>query len=310
MPVPDYETMMLPLLRSFAHGATSVKDCLPDIAREFSLTEEEQSELLPSGTTTVLSSRAHWARTYMSKAGLLRSPRRGRHDITDRGRDLLRQSPGKIDNALLRQRYADFDEWVSNARRKDSGTAPTTQGVTQGAESANSPDERMDLAFREIESALEEELLSVLHAMDPTAFERLVLKLLQAMGYGGGSLGARMTTKATGDGGIDGIIHEDALGLDAVYVQAKRYAPETKVGRPALQQFVGSLTGEGATKGVFVTTSAFSGEAVDFLRRVQHRIVLIDGRHFARLMIRHDIGVRVSRTYLVKAVDENVFADV
>lgn len=130
------------------------------------------------------------------------------------------------------------------------------------------------------------------------------------MGYGAGSLGSRMTTKATGDGGIDGIIHEDALGLDAVYIQAKRYSPESKVGRPALQQFVGSLTGEGATKGVFVTTSSFSAEARDFLTRVQHRIVLIDGNEFAKLMIRHNVGVRVVQTVQIKAVDENTFADI
>lgn len=174
---------------------------------------------------------------------------------------------------------------------------------------AEAPHEAIGKAVLELEAALRDELLGHIRAMDPVDFERLVLRLLEAMGYGAGDFGARQMTKASGDGGIDGIIHEDALGLDAVYIQAKRYAADTKVGRPALQQFVGSLTGEGATKGVFVTTSAFSADAHDFVRRVQHRIVLIDGNEFARLMIRHNVGVRVVQTWHVKAIDENLFAE-
>lgn len=315
MPVPDYETLMLPVLRCFLEGAISVKDCLPSLVEEFRITEEEQAELLPSGTTTVLSSRAHWARTYLSKAGLLESPKRGQHVITQRGRELLQTTPERLDNALLRENYADFDSWLAQARqpKKDAGTglqSVSAADTRSEDDSKVSPDERMGKAFTEAQTALQEELLDLLRAMDPIAFERLVLTLLEAMGYGAGSLGAKVTTKASGDGGIDGIIHEDALGLDAVYIQAKRYAPDSKVGRPALQQFVGSLTGEGATKGVFVTTSAFSAEAIDFLKRVQHRIVLIDGREFANLMIRHDVGVRTVQTYRIKAVDENVFLEI
>lgn len=309
MAIPDYETLMLTVLRAFEAGATSVKECLPSIQASYGISDDEAAELLPSGTTTVLSSRAHWARTYLSKAGLLQSPRRGRHQITQRGRAVLAKSPDRLDNTILRREFSDFDTWLTAARRSGRDEVEIPVLETEPTSSV-SPEEAITKAASEIEAELRDELLSLIRAMDPIAFERLVLRLLDAMGYGAGSLGSRMTTKASGDGGIDGIIHEDALGLDAVYIQAKRYAPESKVGRPALQQFVGSLTGEGATKGVFVTTSSFSAEARDFLTRVQHRIVLIDGNEFARLMIRHNVGVRVMQTIHIKAVDENTFADI
>lgn len=313
MSIPDYETMMLPVLRAFGAGKNRVKDCLPDLVSAFGISEEEQAELLTSGTTTVLASRAHWARTYLSKAGLLTSPKRGWHEITDAGRALLAENPARIDNDLLRARFGEFNEWIAQSRRTAKDGDETPPDITPDdlpRRPGISPEELIGQSHREMTAALQAELLGLIQTMDPIAFERLVLQLLEAMGYGAGSLGARMTTKASGDGGIDGIIHEDALGLDAVYIQAKRYAADSKVGRPALQQFVGSLTGEGANKGVFVTTSAFSSEARDFLRRVQHRIVLIDGQEFARLMIRHNVGVRVVQTFHVKAIDENLFAEI
>lgn len=311
MPVPDYETLMLPVLSTFAAGATSVRECLPVIQEQFAITEEEAGELLPSGTTTVLASRVHWARTYLSKAGLLESPKRGVHLITMKGRKMLESGITRIDNSALRANSRDFDEWLSMTRRGARAQMPQSEaGVIPGAPSGLPPEETIAAAIAELGAGLREELLDLVRSMDPIGFERLVLRLLESMGYGGGSLGSRLHTKASGDGGIDGIIHEDALGLDAVYVQAKRYAADSAVGRPALQQFVGSLTGEGATKGVFVTTSRFSAEARDFLRRVQHRVVLIDGEELARLMIRHNVGVRVVHTYEVKAVDENMFADI
>jgi restriction system protein len=171
------------------------------------------------------------------------------------------------------------------------------------------PDEAMQRAFLQLNSALEAEILEQLHVMHPVRFERLILDLLKAMGYGSGSFGKHEMTKTSGDGGIDGIIHEDALGLDAVYIQAKRHQAETKVGRPTIQQFIGSLTGEGATKGVFVTTSDFSAEARGYLAKVQHRVVLIGGRELARLMIRHGVGVRDRMAYVIRSVDEDYFSD-
>ena len=171
------------------------------------------------------------------------------------------------------------------------------------------PEERIARDFSSVESSLTEDLLAAVASMNPIQFERLILALLTKMGYGAGNLANSQMTKASGDGGIDGIINEDALGLDAVYIQAKRYAPDSKVGRPALQAFVGSLTGEGANKGVFVTTSDFSKEARDYLNKVQHRIVLINGDRLARLMIQHEVGVRARKTYVLRSVDEDYFTD-
>ncbi len=316
MPVPDYETMMLPVLRAFADGAETVRDCLPALRAQFSISDEEAAETLPSGRTTVLASRAHWARTYMAKARLIESPRRGVHRITDRGRALLARGPERIDNALLRSEFPDFAEWLACARQRPSGVTEGPRG-NPGEEAdcldvlpvvhRESPEELIQRAHAEIEQTLADELLASVRAMEPVRFEKLVLDLMTAMGYGAGSLGSRRLTPATGDGGIDGIIHEDALGLDAVYVQAKRYAADNKVSRPAIQQFIGSLTGEGATKGVFVTTSGFSADARDYLRRVQHRVVLIDGPELARRMIRHGVGVRVRETIEIKGIDADYF---
>lgn len=303
MPIPDYETLMLPVLKAFAAGATKVSDCLPELIREFGITDEEAAELQPSGRKTVLADRAHWARTYMSKAGLLESPRRNLHVITPRGQALLAERPERIDNSLL-ARFEGFESWRSAEREAPPDSLPDIPSVARAT-----PEEEIERAFALLQGALETELLTRLHSMDPLRFERLILDLLKAMGYGAGSFGSHEMTKASGDGGIDGIIHEDALGLDAVYIQAKRYQPETKVGRPAIQQFIGSLTGEGATKGVFVTTSAFSAEAKDYLTKVQHRVVLIDGSQLARLMIRHGVGVRDRLAYVIRSVDEDYFAD-
>lgn len=216
MPIPDYETLMLTVLRAFENGAASVKQCLPSIQAAYGISDEEANELLPSGTTTVLSSRAHWARTYLSKAGLLQSPRRGYHQITERGRAVLAKSPERLDNAMLRREFSDFDAWLSSARRTGRDETDVSAPITSHETKSVSPEEAIAKAASEIDAELRDELLSLIRTMDPIAFERLVLLLLDAMGYGAGSLGSRMTTKATGDGGIDGIIHEDALGLDAV----------------------------------------------------------------------------------------------
>ncbi|MEH7828140.1 restriction endonuclease [Gemmobacter denitrificans] len=307
MPVPDYQTLMLPVLRAFAEGATRVSDVLPRLRAEFQITEAEAEELLPSGTMTVLANRAHWARTYLSKAGLLESPRRNHHQITERGRSLLASQPGRIDVAALRE-FETFNDWREG--QKGEELADVIQPVVSTQPEAT-PDEVILAAYKHLNSALETDLLELVYTMHPTRFEQLIIDLLNAMGYGARELATSMRTKASGDGGIDGIIHEDALGLDAVYIQAKRYAPGSNVGRPAIQQFVGSLTGEGATKGVFVTTSDFSAEARAYLNKVQHRIVLINGAEVARLMIQHGVGVRPRKPFIIiNDVDEGYFAEV
>lgn len=310
MPVPDYETLMLPVLRLFGEGARNVSGCLPAIQRDFAITEAEASELLPSGRVTVLQSRVHWARTYLSKAGLLESPRRNQHVITARGREVLASAPDRIDNAFL-DRFEGFRDW---RRRADAGDdsappQPTTQPPSEPLRS-QTPDDAMRQAASTLNAALRDDLLGLLQRMSPVQFERLILDLLAAMGYGGGDLSSGRLTRTTGDQGIDGVINEDALGLDAVFIQAKRYAPDNRVGRPDLQRFVGSLTGEGASKGVFVTTSDFSREATDYVGRVQHRIRLINGQQLADLLIQFGVGVRTRITYAVKTIDEDYFSDV
>lgn len=316
MAIPDYETLMLPVLKLFAEGAPNVAACVPVLQKQFDISDAEAAELIPSGRTTVLQSRAHWARTYLSKAGLLASPRRNQHVITDLGRQVIASNPTKIDNEMLAG-FEGFTEWIERSRQGgDAEPAqtglPTTSIVVDHTpiDDRQTPEDAMSAAASLLDAALRDELLAVLQQLSPQRFERLILDLLIAMGYGGGDLVNGMMTKASGDGGIDGIIHEDALGLDAVYVQAKRYAPDNKVSRPDVQRFIGSLTGEGATKGVFVTTSDFSKDAHDYLTRVQHRVVLINGQRLARLMIQHGVGVRVRQTYRIQSIDEDYFADV
>jgi restriction system protein len=307
MPIPDFQTAMLPVLRAFNDGAKSVADVLPTLRAEFAITDEEAQEPIPSGRLTTLQSRAHWARTYLAKAGLLVSPGRNRHEITDAGRKLLASGVGRIDMKTLEQ-FPAYVAWrEKEASRVVASGTPTAQPVQPVP--VRTPDERMEHDFNLVEAALSEDLLAAVQGMSPKQFEQLIVDLLLAMGYGGGdrSMGGRIGK--SGDGGIDGIINEDVLGLDAVYVQAKRYAPDSKVGRPALQAFVGSLTGEGANKGVFVTTSDFSREAKDYLNKVQHRIVLINGERLARLMIQHEVGVRARQTYVIRSVDEDYFSD-
>lgn len=316
MPIPDYETLMLPVLRLFAGGVRNVSECLPALREQFNITDEEAAVMIPSGRVTLLSNRAHWARTYLSKAGLLASPKRNLHEITHLGQKLLASNPDRIDNTTLTQ-FQEFTDWIDQSRSDGYREAGERSGSElEGTVDASPIDERqtpedaMEAASGLLEAALRDDLLALLHQLSPQRFEQVILDLLTAMGYGGGDAARGLTTKATGDGGVDGIIHEDALGLDAVYIQAKRYAPENRIGRPDIQRFIGSLTGEGATKGVFVTTSDFSREASEYLQRVQHRVVLINGQRLARLMLQHGVGVRVRSRYVIQSVDEDYFADV
>lgn len=304
MPVPDYQTLMLPVLRLFAAGKTNISECLDDLKREFDISDEEAEELLPSGKMTYLGNRAHWARTYLGKAGLLQSPRRGFHEITERGRDFLATNPKELNNKVLEQ-FDAFAEWRSTQSATDSDIeTPLPKGNDQ---SDQTPEDAIQEASQILNRTLRDDLLTELLRVSPARFEQLILDVLSAMGFGGGKLSNKTLTPISGDGGIDGVINEDALGLDAVYIQAKRYAPENKVGRPDIQRFVGSLTGESATKGVFVTTSDFSREAHEYVQRVQQRIVLLNGQRLAQLMIEHNVGVRTQSTVVIKKLDDDYF---
>jgi restriction system protein len=298
---------MLPILRMIAEGKATIADCVPSLIQEFQLTTEDVEAMLPSGKQTLLTNRAYWARLYLSQAGLVSAFKRGAYQLTPDGTALLSSKPLAISNETLRN-YAKFQDFLARSSKKDGqGSIPGT--LVPDETSADTPEIRIEKAHAQLDAALVQELLENVQSMHPTQFEQLIVDLLLAMGYGGGdrSMGERIGK--SGDGGIDGIINEDALGLDAVYIQAKRYAPDSKVGRPALQAFVGSLTGEGANKGVFVTTSDFSKEAKDYLNKVQHRIVLINGDRLARLMIQHEVGVRARKTYVLRSVDEDYFTD-
>lgn len=309
MTIPDYETLMRPFPAAIASGAKNVSEALPVLKTQFNISEEEAEQLLPSGRISVLASRAHWARTYLANAGCLASPKRNVHMITERGKLLLATSPDRIDNSVLAQ-FPEFLSWRSKSPASGDLEQKTDgPSVSSHASSSLTPEDSIERAFSTIEQALAVEILDAVLSLTPTKFEQLIVELLLAMGYGGGdrSMGERIGK--SGDGGIDGIINEDALGLDAVYIQAKRYSPESKVGRPALQAFVGSLTGEGATKGVFVTTSDFSKEARDYLNKIQHRIVLVNGERLARLMIQHEVGVRARKSYVLRSVDEDYFSE-
>jgi restriction system protein len=308
MTVPSYQDMMLPMLRLVGTGSQTMADSLPALIREFGLTSEDTERMLPSGKQTLLANRAHWARQYLSQAGLVAAIKRGHYAITNIGTDLLNSRPTMINNEVLRK-YPKFIDFQQRSGRASEGAELSKTDELPSAKS-DTPDDLIALSFGQIETALIEELLAAVQTVSPQQFEQLIVDLLLAMGYGGGdkSMGERIGK--SGDGGIDGIINEDKLGLDAVYIQAKRYAPDSKVGRPALQAFVGSLTGEGANKGVFVTTSDFSKEAREYLHKVQHRIVLINGDRLARLMIQYEVGVRARKTYVLRSVDEDYFSEI
>lgn len=304
---------MLPVLQAVAEGAKTVGDCIPPIRAQLGISDEDAAALTPSGSKTYLVDRIGWARTYLGKAGLVTSPKRGTHVVTPLGLKVLAQPPTEINLAFLDQ-FEGFKAWRTGSTGKTkadaSGVAalPPAAAVASAAVMDQTPEEAIKAAHDLLGASLRDDLLAQLADLHPIRFERLILDLLSAMGFGGGDLSRTQMTKVSGDGGIDGIIHEDALGLDRVYIQAKRYGPGNTVGSPAIYQFVGSLTAQGAAKGVFVTTSDFSKDARSVASGItHHRIVLIDGQELARLMIRYGVGVRPRTTFVVHGIDEDYF---
>lgn len=309
MPVPDYQTLMLPVLRCAAGGETGVSECLLRLKRDLAISDEEAAELLPSGRQTYLRSRTAWAISYLVHAGLLERPRRGRFQLTERGRGALAENPQRIDIAFLDQ----FPEFVAFRTRvgtkTEAGTAADAVVASLPSEAAGTtPEELIDAAEREIAARLRDDLLAKVLEGSPEDFERLILDLLLAMGYGGSRREAGLRVGGTGDGGVDGVINEDPLGLDVIYVQAKRYARDRAIPGEAVRAFAGALLTRGASKGVFVTTSRFTRDAVETAGNVQtQRIVLIDGERLAGLMSEHGVGVRTERTIAIKKVDLDYF---
>jgi restriction system protein len=291
---------MLPVLRCYSDGAErSIRDAGILVSDAMGLTEADRADTIASGQAKWYN-RLNWAMTYLMRAGVLNRPRRAVYQISDRGREILRQNPSVIDNNYL-SRFPEFIAFLETQR-----TNPPTMNLPQAAAIRDlSPDERLDVAFGELQSTLAADLLDRVRASDPAFFERVVVDLLVAMGYGGTREDAAQVQGGSGDGGIDGTIKQDRLGLDMVYVQAKRW--QTPVGRPELQGFAGALGGHRASKGVFVTTSTFTQQAKDFVVHSDKRIVLIDGPRLADLMIEHGIGVSPARRLIVNKIDGDYF---
>lgn len=301
MAIPDYQSLMLPVLSFAAKGETRVPLAADAIADDLGLTEDEREELLPSGKQRLLHNRIHWAKFYMTKAGLIESPKRGVFVATDAGRDVLATKPSQIDVEAPKS-YPAFNEFYESS---SSATAEKDKQEPKISATSTTPEEQIEAAQATINAALKSDLLARLLEQTPTFFEAVIVDLLVAMGYGGSHENAALRLGKSGDGGIDGIIDEDRLGLDRIYVQAKRYAVDSGIGRPAIQGFVGSLVGFGAQKGVFVTTSSFSQHAIEYANALQQRVILIDGSRLAELMIEFGVGVRVSRIVEVKRLDED-----
>ena len=297
---------MLPVLKVAAEGETRVPLAASRVADQLGLTEDEREELLPSGRQRLLHNRIHWAKFYMTKAGLIDSPGRGRFVASEAGRTLLAAKPPMIGVELLKT-FPSFLEFYNQSG--SAGGQEEAIASTAAASSDSTPEEQIDAAYGVLHAALKADVLQRVLGQTPSFFERLIVDLLVAMGYGGTHERAALRLGKSGDGGVDGVIDEDRLGLDRIYVQAKRYAPTSGVGRPEIQGFVGSLVGLGATKGVFVTTSSFSSHATEFVRHLPQRVILIDGDRLAELLIEHDVGVRLSRTIAMKRIDEDFFAD-
>lgn len=300
MAVPDFQSIMLPLLRIAEDGQEhSGHELLEKLAEFFNLSDDDLNEMLPSGKQTRFYNRVGWARTYLIKSKLLEMPRRSFYKITERGKEVLKSNPNRIDINYLKRfpEYLEFKE-KENEREEKKPTEETAEEST--------PEEILESAYQEIRDNLALEVLENVMSCSPAFFERLVVELLVAMGYGGSRRDAARAVGQTGDEGIDGIIDEDRLGLDTIYIQAKKWA--NNVGRPEIQKFVGALAGKRARKGIFITTSSFSSDAAKYASDIDTKVILIDGKRLAELMMDYNIGVNEVTTYKLKKIDSDYFS--
>lgn len=296
--IPDFQSLMLPVLREAAEGEVSIGATIERLADAFALTPEQRADLLPSKRQTTFANRVHWAKSYLGKAGLIELTKRGHFRITEAGRKVLKESPSRIDISFLRQ-FPAFQAF------RQAGSSEN--GIEAAHEESDlTPDEQMRNARDRIEADLAQEILARIAVAPPEFFEKTVVKLLTAMGYGGSVEDAGRALGRSGDGGVDGVIDEDALGLDRIYVQAKRYNGNA-VGAGAIRDFFGALDQFKAGKGLFVTTSTFSSSAIATATGLSKRIVLIDGAKLAQLMIRYEVGCRVEEQLFIKKLDEDFF---
>jgi restriction system protein len=302
MTIPDYQTIMLPLLRFAGDGKVhSKREVIDTLAKEFQLSEAELKELLPSGNQEIFYNRVGWAESYLKKAGLVERPKRGCFMLTERGKKVLSEKPQRIDVKYLEQ----FPEFIAFRKiRREQGAV---EDIEPPLADNKNPEETLEAAYLELRQSLISDIMDNIKRCPPGFFERLVIDVLIGMGYGGSRKEAGEAMGGTGDGGIDGIIKEDKLGLDIIYIQAKRW--EGNVGRPEVQKFVGALQGQRAKKGIFITTSEFTKDAIEFVNRIDSKIILIDGPHLAELMIDHNVGVSPVASYEIKKLDSDYFIE-
>ena len=306
MAIPDYQSIMLPLLRLAGDGEEHrFRESVKTLADQYALTSEELEQRLPSGVTPLFYNRTGWARTYLVVAELLQSTRRGYFRITERGRGVLAKPPARLDVAFLKVNYPE----VAPPQPQEAHAASLGATATESAldRATDTPEESLEASYQVLRRAVESDVLARLQSGKADFFERVVVQVLVAMGYGNNVVDAGKAIGRSGDEGIDGIIKQDRLGLDVVYVQAKKWA--NPVGRPEIQKFAGALEGKRARKGVFITTSTFSGEAQAFVENISAKIVLIDGTQLARFMFEHNVGVARASIYEVKKVDEDFFEE-
>ena len=302
--IPDYQSIMLPLLRHVSDkGEHKFRDIIDGLANKFGLTDGERKELLPSGIQPIFQNRVGWAKTYLKKAGLIDTPKRATVTITNRGLDILKKNLDSINVKFLKQ-FPEFVEFQT-AKRVDG----ETEIEATEEQSTQTPEETLETAYQKIRKSLAQDLINRVMTLSPAFFESLVVELLVKMGYGGSMKDAGKAIGKSGDEGIDGTIKEDKLGLDIIYIQAKRWQPGNVVGRPELQKFVGALAGQGAKKGIFITTSSFTRDAMEYIPRNETKIVLIDGEQLAQLMIDYNLGVTSVSSYELKRIDSDYFGE-
>lgn len=303
--IPDYQSLMLPLLKLLSDGKEhKYRELIETLAEKFHLTAEERKDLLASGNQPIFDNRVGWAKTYLKKAGLIESTQRATFVITQLGKEVLSKNPDKIDVKYLNQ-FSSFVEFRKISRKDNE----SEEEESKNGANENTPEEILDSAYQSIRKSLASELLQKVIDLSPSFFERLVIDLLVKMGYGGSVKDAGKAIGKSGDEGIDGTIKEDKLGLDTIYIQAKKWKTGNVVGRPEIQKFVGALAGQGAKKGIFITTSTFTKDALDYNPRNETKIVLIDGEQLAQLMIDFNIGCTTQQIYELKKIDNDYFSE-
>lgn len=304
MAIPTYEECMLPLMKIAEDGKEHLfREATDALINQFNLTEKEKQELLPSGSAFVINNRIGWARTYLTKAGLLLKTKRGYFRISEEGKKLLQKEPAFINTKMLKE-YDAFNEFQTTKETDNSENNKTEHSIEQSI----TPHELLESGYLSIKNELADELLSTIKNISPSKFEKLVIDLLVKMGYGGSIKEAATVVGKSGDEGIDGIIKEDKLGLDVIYIQAKKWDSGT-IGRPEIQKFAGALLGKKAKKGIFITTSTFTNEAKKYVTDIDAKIILLDGKQLTELMIENNLGVSTQDVYTIKRIDSDYFEE-